>query len=344
MSDPKINPEQAAGQFFFPAEQKARDSFVWLDQFLGYFQSIKERSPLTIKEYRYDLVLFFRFLVRRRKLCPAALEFEKIPLDKVDEGLIRSITLADLYAFITFLSVERQNGPAIRARRVASIRTFFGYLKNKARILDENIALELESPRLLRRLPRHLSLEESEKLLETAAESNHAWSARDYCILTLFLNCGMRLSELCNIDRSDIRGDTLRVLGKGGKERTIYLNAACLDALDDYLKVRPDKQQQDQDALFVSRNRRRISTKMVQVLVKNFIAASGLDPERYSTHKLRHTAATLMYKYGKVDIRALQEILGHSSIATTEIYTHVDADRLHQAVESNPLSRRRRKA
>ncbi len=344
MSDPKINPEQAAGQSFFPAEQKARDSFVWLDQFLGYFQSIKERSPLTIKEYRYDLVLFFRFLVRRRKLCPAALEFEKIPLDKVDEGLIRSITLADLYAFITFLSVERQNGPAIRARRVASIRTFFGYLKNKARILDENIALELESPRLLRRLPRHLSLEESEKLLETAAESNHAWSARDYCILTLFLNCGMRLSELCNIDRSDIRGDTLRVLGKGGKERTIYLNAACLDALDDYLKVRPDKQQQDQDALFVSRNRRRISTKMVQVLVKNFIAASGLDPERYSTHKLRHTAATLMYKYGKVDIRALQEILGHSSIATTEIYTHVDADRLHQAVESNPLSRRRRKA
>jgi site-specific recombinase XerD len=324
-------------------QPRPSDSFIWLDQFLGYFQSIKERSPLTIKEYRYDLVLFFRFMVRRRHLCPADLSFDEISLATVDENLIRSITLADLYAFITFLSVERKNGPAIRARRVASIRTFFGYLKNKARILDENIALELESPRLLRRLPRHLSLEESEKLLETAAESTHTWSVRDYCILTLFLNCGMRLSELCNIDRSDIRGDTLRVLGKGGKERTIYLNAACLDALEDYLKVRPDKQNSDPDALFVSRNHRRISTKMVQLLVKKFIAASGLDPQRYSVHKLRHTAATLMYKYGKVDIRALQEILGHSSIATTEIYTHVDADSLHQAVESNPLSRRRRK-
>ena len=344
MTDQPIPAKPAGKKTKKQPEPRPQESFVWLDQFLGYFQSIKERSPLTIKEYRYDLVLFFRFMVRRRRLCPAELPFDDISLAPVDEGLIRSISLADLYAFITFLSVERKNGPSIRARRVASIRTFFGYLKNKARILDENIALELESPRLLRRLPRHLSLEESEKLLETAAESNHTWSARDYCILTLFLNCGMRLSELCNIDRSDIRGDTLRVLGKGGKERTIYLNAACLDALDDYLKVRPDKQHSDPDALFVSRNRRRISTKMVQLLVKNFISASGLDPQRYSTHKLRHTAATLMYKYGKVDIRALQEILGHSSIATTEIYTHIDADSLHQAVESNPLSRRRRKS
>jgi len=329
MTDHPLPRQQAVKKAKKLPGPRPQDSFVWLDQFLGYFQSIKERSPLTIKEYRYDLVLFFRFMVRRRRLCPAELSFDDISLAPVDESLIRSISLADLYAFITFLSVERKNGPAIRARRVASIRTFFGYLKNKARILDENIALELESPRLLRRLPRHLSLEESEKLLETAAESNHSWSARDYCILTLFLNCGMRLSELCNIDRSDIRGDTLRVLGKGGKERTIYLNAACLDALDDYLKVRPDKQNSDPDALFVKPKPAPDSApKMVQLLVKNFIAASGLDPQRYSTHKLRHTAATLMYKYGKVDIRALQEILGHSSIATTEIYTHIDADSL----------------
>jgi site-specific recombinase XerD len=244
--------EEASTQALAPDERPGTepdDSFVWLDQFLGYFQSIKERSPLTVKEYRYDLLLFFRFMVRRRKLCPPDLEFSQIPVRQVDETLIRSICLPDLYAFITFLAVERQNGPAIRARRVAAIRTFFGYLKNKARILDENIALELESPRLLRRLPRHLSLEESEKLLDTAAQANHAWSRRDYCILTLFLNCGMRLSELCNINCADVRGDTLRVLGKGGKERTITSMAPVSKALEAYLEVRPTQLKRDEDAL-----------------------------------------------------------------------------------------------
>lgn len=318
------------------------DSFIWLDQFLGYFQAIKERSALTIKEYRYDLVLFFRFMVKRRGQASQTQPFEEIPINTVDDLFINSITLADLYAFVTFLSVERHNGPAARARRIAAIRAFFSYLHNKAKVLDKNVALELESPRLLRRLPRHLSLEESQHLLETTAESTGDWSARDYCILTLFLNCGMRLSELCNINLSNIREDTLIVLGKGGKERTIYLNSACLEALDDYTQVRPANNQRDPDALFVSRQGRRISAKMVQFLIKKYIVASGLDPKRYSTHKLRHTAATLMYKYGKVDIRALQAILGHSSIATTEIYTHIDEDSRREAVERNPLNKARR--
>ena len=323
-----------------PAERL--DSFIWLEQFLGYFQAIKERSALTVKEYRYDLVLFFRFMRLRRGQVPAGTALEEISLATIDEGFIREIKLGDLYAFVTWLSVERENGPAIRARRISAIKSFFNYLKNKAKILEDNVALELESPRQLRRLPKHLSLEESEQLLLAAAEKPGQWNARDYCILTLFLNCGMRLSELCSINLPHIRGDTLTVLGKGGKERTVYLNSACLEALEDYRAVRPTQLKKDYDALFISKQGQRISTKMVQVLIKRYLQDAGLDTRKYSTHKLRHTAATLMYKYGKVDIRALQAILGHTSIATTEIYTHIDADSLHQAVESNPLNRTRR--
>lgn len=320
-----------------------KDTFIWLEQFLGYFQAIKERSPLTIKEYRYDLVLFFRFIVRRKQAGYSSVPFEDTPIDKIDDTFLKQISLADLYAFVTWLSVERQNGPAIRSRRISAIKSFFKYLYNKAKIINENIALELESPRLMRRLPKHLSLEESQQLLEAAASHTGNWTARDYCILTLFLNCGMRLSELCSINLSHIRGDTLTVIGKGNKERTVYLNAACLDAIDDYRAVRPTHLKKDFDALFISKQGHRISSKMVQVLIKNYLIAAGLDSSKYSTHKLRHTAATLMYKYGKVDIRALQAILGHTSIATTEIYTHIDAESLHHAVESNPLNQTRRK-
>lgn len=318
------------------------DTCHWLEEFLGYFQAIKERSPNTIREYRYDLILFLRFLLKNRGLVASDLPWEDISLQTVDETFLQSIRLTDLYAFVTWLSKERKNGPSARARRISAIRTFFDYLKNKARILDENPAADLESPKLLKKLPRHLSLDESRQLLENVADSGSDWSTRDYCILTLFLNCGMRLSELCSIDLDNIREDTLTVLGKGGKERTIYLNSACLAALDDWLTDRPKIEGPHAKALFVSRLRKRISPKTVQWLMKNYIRSTGLDPKRYSVHKLRHTAATLMYKYGHVDIRALQVILGHVSISTTEIYTHVDQDALHQAVEQNPLNQVRR--
>lgn len=316
--------------------------FLWLEQFLGYFQSIKERSPGTIREYRYDLVLFFRFLMKHRGLVGTDTAWNDIGISAVDETFLRSIKLTELYAYVSWLSRERNNGPAARARRIASIRTFFGYLKNKARILDENVAVDLETPKLLKKLPRYLSLDESQQLLQAAADNPSAWSVRDYCILTFFLNCGMRLSELCGIDLQDIREDTLIVMGKGGKERTIYLNSACLDALQEYLEHRVKPVAGQEKALFISRLRRRISPKTVQLLIKRYIVAAGLDPRRYSVHKLRHTAATLMYKYGHVDIRALQTILGHVSISTTEIYTHIDQDALHQAVESNPLNQVRK--
>jgi len=214
-------------------------------------------------------------------------------------------------------------------------------LHTKEHLLSENIAASLESPKLVRRLPRYLSVEESKSLLSAASDSESPLSSRDYCILTLFLNCGLRLSELCGINLRNIKEETLIVLGKGKKERTVYLNGACLHALDLYMNDRPKTAKTDPDALFISRLGRRISPKTVQLLIKNYIRKAGLDPTRYSTHKLRHTAATLMYQYGQVDIRALQQILGHVSIATTEIYTHVDERRLHEAVERNPLASER---
>jgi site-specific recombinase XerD len=314
------------------------DSFPLLDRFLGYFQAIRERSQLTIREYRYDLCLFFRWLKIKRQLTEANTAIEAVLIADVTIDLIRSVTLTDLYDYVTWLSRERGLMPSSRARKIASLRSFFHYLHTKEHLLTENIAAALESPKQIRRLPRYLSVEESKNLLQAAADSDSPLSARDYCILTLFLNCGLRLSELCGINLRSIREEILVVLGKGKKERTVYLNGACLFALEQYLAVRPHTGKTDPDALFISRLGGRISNKMVQVLIKNYICKAGLDPKRYSTHKLRHTAATLMYQYGQVDIRALQQILGHSSIATTEIYTHVDDRRLHQAVESNPLS------
>lgn len=314
------------------------DLFDRLEQFLGYFQAIKERSPLTIKEYRYDIVLFFRFILRYRNKVSPDLPFNKIAINKIDDKFLRSITLTDFYAYITWLSRERNCAPATRARKISALKSFFSYLKHKAFVLTENPAVDLEAPKLIKKQPRYLSLDESRHLLETAGNSHSELSSRDYCMLTFFLNCGMRLSELCSIQLPDLREDTLTVIGKGGKERTIYLNGACLDALADYLEVRPKTGLKDPEALFVSKRGTQISPKTVQYIIKRYIKAAGLDPRRYSTHKLRHTAATLMYKYGKVDIRALQMILGHVSISTTEIYTHVDDDSLHKAVEQNPLS------
>ncbi len=325
-----------------PSEQLT-DSFPLLDRFLGYFQAVLERSPLTIREYRYDLTLFFRWLKTRRGSVARDVKFKDIPLVDVDIDLIRSVTLTDLYEYMTWLSRERKLQPSTRARKVSSLRSFFHFLQTKDQLLKENVVDALELPRQVKRLPRYLNVEESRQLLNAAAsaDADYEYAERDYCILTLFLNCGLRLAELCSINLRSIRDEKLTVIGKGRKERAVYLNGACLSALDAYLAVRPRTAKTDPEALFISRLGRRISPKTVQYLIKRYIIQAGLDPKRYSTHKLRHTAATLMYQYGQVDIRALQQILGHVSIATTEIYTHIDDRRLHQAVESNPLAAER---
>lgn len=315
-------------------------SFPIMEQYLRYMQAVQEKSPLTIKEYRYDLILLFRFLKYDRGLVKLSDEFkfEDISIQDIDEKFLNSITQDDLFAFMIYLSRERKASSATRARKVATLKSFFKYLFQKKRIIKDDPSYELETPRRAKRLPKYLNLDQSLKLLSTAENAEKESAVRDYCIVTLFLNCGMRLSELQGIDLSDISEDTLRVVGKGNKERTIYLNQACLRALNEYYPIREQQKIKDDQALFLSKRGTRLSKQMIQNVIKRLLSESGLDVSGYSVHKLRHTAATLMYKYGEVDIRALQTILGHQSVATTEIYTHVDEELLHEAVSKNPLA------
>lgn len=320
-----------------------KDSFHWMEEFLDYFSGVRERTANTMKEYRYDLMLFFRWLKRERGLVPRGTELDEIDLSDIDEHFLRKIKLSELYRFVSWLAVERKNGPAARARRISAIRSFFRYLHGKVKVLEQNPAAELELPKKMKTLPRFLDMDESLALLRTVANSEDKNSTRDYCIITLFLNCGMRLSELCGLDVSDIHENRLTVLGKGRKERTVYLNQVSMEALQQWLEERVPARHPDEDALFVSRNRRRISQRAVENVVKKYIVQAGLDPARYSPHKLRHTAATLMYQHGQVDLRSLQQILGHESVATTEIYTHINDQMLQRAVEKNPLNEFRMK-
>ncbi len=320
-------------------KKNVENTFERMEEFLGYFQAIKGRSAGTIKQYRYDLVFFFRFMLRPlESSTPEDPEWAEIDLSVVDDKYLSQVKLSDLYAYVSWLAAARDAAPSTRARRISSLRSFFGYLTNKANLLEENIADRLETPKQIKKLPKHLSLDESRELLTAAADSDTRYSSRDYCILTLFLNCGLRLAELCAIDIPNIKEDRITVMGKGGKERTIYLNGACIRALSDYIPKRFPAKKKDKDALFISRLGTRLQPRAVQNIIKKYIISAGLDPKRYSTHKLRHTAATLMYQYGEVDIRSLQAILGHSSVATTEIYTHIDNKQLHNAVDKNPLN------
>lgn len=306
--------------------------------FLNYLETIKGKSPNTINAYRIDLIMFFRFLKLYKNLpYDNNLDFEEIPIYNIDDNIIKKIRLSDLFAFLSFTEKYRQNSAYARARKVATLRSFFKFLSGKARIIDENPALDLESPKISKRNPTYLTLDESKSLLRAIDGRN---KERDYCIVTLFLNCGLRLSELCGINISNIKEDTLTVIGKGNKERTVYLNNACIKAIDDYIAIRNENIHKiiDKDALFISKNWTRLNKRTVEIMLKKYLKAAELDTDKYTPHKLRHTAATLMYKYGNVDIRSLQKILGHENVSTTQIYTHVDDDKLREAVNSNPLS------
>ena len=250
--------------------------------------------------------------------------------------------MEDIHAYLFYLKNNFNSKSATRARKVASIRVFFNYLCNKSGMIDKNPAQNLETPKQDKRIPKYLSLDDSKKLLEAATNIDDRNKERDFAIITLFLNCGMRLSELVGINFKDINFNDckLSVIGKGNKERTIYLNKACMNAINNYIAIRPRDgvKSNSRDALFLSERKERISNRTVQYIVKQELQRAGLDTNKYSVHKLRHTAATLMYQYGNVDIRALQELLGHESISTTEIYTHVDNSQVRNAVESNPLA------
>lgn len=317
-----------------------------LRDFLTYHEAIQGHSKKTVDEYFLDLRTFFRYIKIEKSRVPRFTPLDEISIDDVDLSLVKSVTLTDVYAFLSFLSRDRvknansansRHGLEVssRARKVATIRSFYKYLVSKAKILDENPIQELDSPKIRQTLPRYLTLDESIQLLESIDGEN---AERDFCIITLFLNCGMRISELVGLNLSDIQEDRIRVLGKGNKERIIYLNAACQNAIKDWLSVRSHSGAADPSALFISRKHTRLTKDGVHYMLKQRFTAAGLDSSKYSAHKLRHTAATLMLQNG-VDVRTLQEVLGHEHLNTTQIYTHVDSDALQNAAQSNPLSK-----
>lgn len=317
-----------------------------LRDFLSYHETIKAHSQKTVDEYFLDLRNFFRYLKMSRDPSLKGSAFNDIDIMDVDLDFIRSVTLTDVYGYMSYLSRERaqhQNSSrtnyglsaASRARKISTIRSFYGYLTNKVHLIEQNPVKEMDTPKLRKNLPKYLTLDESLHLLDAVDGPNRE---RDYAILTLFLNCGLRISELCGLNLPDIQDEALRVLGKGNKVRIVYLNSACLDALNAYLAVRRPIMGRDQDALFLSSRNERISKSTVHALVKKHITAAGLDATQYSSHKLRHTAATLMLQNG-VDVRAVQEVLGHEHLNTTEIYTHIDNEALRVAARANPLSK-----
>lgn len=321
-----------------------KEEFVYLpklvQKYLIYLEAVKGHSELSVLEYASDLRTFFRYIARIRGLCPKDTEDEKIDLSPIDLDIIQSVNLTDAYQFLIYCKNERKNSEATRARRVISIRRFYTYLSDNLGVIDNNPLKALDAPKTKKSLPKYLSLEEAEKLLSVV---DGKFKERDYAILTLFLNCGMRLSELVSIDYNDIKSDnSLTIIGKGNKERTVYLNHACIDAINAYMKVRPHDGVKDK-ALFLSSRNQRISAKTVQHLVYTYLDKAGLGDRGLSVHKLRHTAATLMYQHGNVDVLLLKEILGHENLGTTEIYTHISDEAARKAIESNPLSNEKAK-
>ena len=316
-----------------------------LREFLFYHETIKGHSKKTIDEYYLDLRTFFRFLKIHKNIAPRDAVFEEITIMDVDLEFVKSVSVTDVYEYLAFLSRDRPRhansrstdyglSANSRARKIAVIRSYYKYLTLKANKLSENPVADLDSPKLRKSLPRFLSLDESVRLLDGV---DGIFRERDFCILTIFLNCGLRVSELAGLDLTDVREDSIRVLGKGNKERVVFINDACAEAINGYLTVRKQIAAIDKRALFLSSRRTRISTSTIHSLVKKHLLAAGLDSSKYSSHKLRHTAATLMLKNG-VDVRTLQELLGHEHLNTTQIYTHVENSSLREAAMRSPLS------
>jgi site-specific recombinase XerD len=313
-------------------------------QYLMYLLTIQSSSRLTVREYIFDLRLFFRFMkARKSKMKIDNESLEEISVIDIDIEFIRNITREDIFEFLFFVSEKRDNTNTSRARKLSAVRGLFKYLTKQVNKIENNPAENIDYPTIKQALPKYLSLDESVELLNTIEnDGENKNKVRDYCVITLFLNCGMRLAELVGINLTDISPDlsAVRIIGKGRKERFVYLNPPCRKALEEYLEIRRKTESipEDKDALFISRNQRRISNSTVQKMVDKSFMKAGLAGKNYSTHKLRHTAATLMYQYGGVDTRVLQEILGHEHLNTTQIYTHVANAQMKEAVNKNPLA------
>ena len=317
-----------------------------LRDFLTYHESIKGQSPRTIDEYYLDLRMFLRFMKLMRNDMPIHACLDEISIKDIDLSFIGSITTSDVFDFLSYLANDRTINPdslapdygispTSRARKLSALKSFYKYLTVRTKQLTENPVADLEYPKLRKSLPKYLTLEQSSKLLQAVSGQNQA---RDYAILMLFLNCGIRRSELVGLNLTDVYEDRIRVVGKGNKERIVYFGAACRKAIDAYLLERQNMELSDNRALFGSRNGNRISVDAVHALVKKAFLKAGLDATQFSAHKLRHTAATMMLS-GGVDVKTVQEVLGHENLNTTQIYTHIENTELKIAAEANPLSK-----
>ncbi len=310
-----------------------------LKDFLFYLETVLGKSKSTTYEYLLDLENFFRYMKLIKHQLPKNTKLHDIAIHDIEIPFVESITVKDIYEYLYYCREKRNNGSRAIARKMSTLRIYFKYMTQKSHQLKTNPMENVETPSLPKTLPKYLSLEESTELLRVVNNNR-----RDYAILTLFLNCGVRLAELVSLDIKDISNEYVVITGKGNKQRTIHLNQACRAALEDYIAYeRPTEGLKDPEALFISRNKSRISRRAVQNLVEKYLKLAGLDAKHLSTHKLRHTAATLMHRYGHVDIRVLQEILGHENLGTTQIYTHVDNEAIKEASMSNPLSKVKRK-
>ena len=308
-----------------------------VQEYVTHLRVIKAKSDLTTLEYASDLRTFFRFLKQSRGLSPSDVDFEEIDISDIDDEFVSSITLMDAYSYLIYCKDERNNSDRTRARKVSTLKSFFDYMHRKTKRIPADPMIDLEMPKFKKSArPKYLTIEQCKALLNAVEGKN---KERDYCIITLFLNCGLRLAELCSLNYADIRPDgTIDITGKGNKERVVYLNNACLKAIRDYLRVRPVDGVIDKKALFLSSRKRRISRESVQKMVEKYLIKAGLGENGFSVHKLRHTAATLMYQSGEADVLILKEILGHENLNTTEIYTHTDSAQIREAVNSNPLA------
>lgn len=317
-----------------------------LRDFLTYHETIKGQSDQTIREYYLDLRMFLRFMVLMKNEMPYSTDLETIPIKNVDAAFMESITTSDVFDFLSYLSNDRVKfedspsaetgiGAAARVRKLSSIKSFYKYLTVRTKQISNNPVQDLEFPKIRKSLPKYLTLDECSRLLQAVKGSN---AKRDFAILMLFLNCGIRRAELVGLNLTDVYDDRIRVLGKGNKERIVYMGSSCKKAIDDYLVERKQIVLTDNRALFGSRDKNRISVTAVHRLVKKHMLAAGLDASQLSAHKLRHTAATLMLSNG-VDVKTVQEVLGHENLNTTQIYTHIESTELKIASEANPISK-----
>ncbi len=312
------------------------------DEYSFYKSVIQNKSKLTVEQYLTDLELFFKYIITKRKNEKFTYdEFSKIDLDIVDLELCKSVTQEEVYGFFSYVSTERKNSARTRARKLSSLKSFYNYLTVKKNYFENNPVKNIESPSVKPSLPKFLTEQECLVLLSTIENDKKSKNnIRDYCIITLFLNCGMRLSELVGINLSDIDPElkSLRVIGKGNKERIVYLNQSCKSSMYRWLNHRSTMEIIDKKALFISDRGNRISNKTIQAIVYKYLKMAGFENKKLSVHKLRHTAATLMYQSGNVDVRVLKEILGHEQLNTTQIYTHVTNKNIENAMSQNPLA------